>query len=162
MLVVERIVDEKPRLEFKYKIKSGPTTIKSYGLTLAKCLRFPSSLIDRAEELLDKVKDETFINISNDTNRKKSRDADETTDSSRVSDAIAELDKDVIDLYSYVLLLMSTEQKQQVEWISINTINEKVERLINMMTPELKEMIETSSLEEVISVLNTSKTSEVI
>lgn len=161
MVVLERMVDEKPRLEFKYKIQSGPTTIKSYGLALARCLRFPSSLIDRAEELMDKVNEETLINIGDETGSGNNNcGPDETTDSSGVSRAIAELDKDVIDLYSYVLLLMSTGPNQEEEVINVNTINQKVERLINKMTPELKKMIQTSSLEEVISVLNASRTLE--
>lgn len=81
MLVEQKIIDGKQRLEFKYKIQvekytfshegvflvfiwfalqSGPTPIKSYGLALARCLRFPSSLIDRAEELVDKIEDSSI------------------------------------------------------------------------------------------------------
>ena len=40
-----------------FVLQSGPTPIKSYGLALARCLRFPASLIDRAEELVDQIED---------------------------------------------------------------------------------------------------------
>lgn len=156
MLVLERFIDGKPRLEFKYKIQSGPTTVKSYGLALARCIRLPSSLINRAEELVDKVIDETFV-LNEEAG--KCRAADETVNSSVIPEAIAELDKDVIDLYSYILLLMSTNQEDLDDWINLDTINQKVESLINKMSPELKEMIQSSSLEDVISILNSSKSS---
>lgn len=159
MLVAEKIVDNKPRLEFKYKIQTGPSTIKSYGLALARCLRFPSSLIDRAEELVERVTEETFLDLS-DIRNKGSRGADATRNSSVVAEAITDLDKDVIDLYSHVLLLMSTDQNQPLESISVNAINQKVERLIKKMSPDLRQMIEESSLEEVVIALNGSKATE--
>lgn len=159
MLVAEKIVDNKPRLEFKYKIQTGPSTIKSYGLALARCLRFPSSLIDRAEELVERVTEETFLDLS-DIRNKGSRGADATRNSSVVAEAITDLDKDVIDLYSHVLLLMSTDQNQPSESISVNAVNQKVERLIKKMSPDLRQMIEESSLEEVVIALNGSKATE--
>lgn len=159
MLVAEKIVDNKPRLEFKYKIQTGPSTIKSYGLALARCLRFPSSLIDRAEELVERVTEETFLDLS-DIRNKGSRGAVATRNSSVVAEAITDLDKDVIDLYSHVLLLMSTDQNQPSESISVNAVNQKVERLIKKMSPDLRQMIEESSLEEVVIALNGSKATE--
>lgn len=162
MLVEERIVEDRPRLDFKYKIQSGPTTIKSYGLALARCLRFPTSLIDRAEEIVDQVLDEP-LDITKAKNTQKqtadqteSMEIDETNETSNVSQEMTVLDKDVIDLYSYVLLLMSSNKKQQA---SVDIVNQKLENLIAKMSPEFREMIKNSSLEEIISVLNATRSS---
>lgn len=157
MLVELRIVDEKPRMEFKYKIRSGPTTIKNYGLALASCLRFPSSLIDRAEQLVDKVLDESLINIDK-TNKTIASGDHEHNETTFVSQELPELERDVIDLFSYILLLMSSDQKQ-TSGISVGIVNQKLKCLIDKLSPEFREMIQKSTLEEVISVLNASRSS---
>jgi DNA mismatch repair ATPase MutS len=155
MLVEERIVDDRPRLEFKYKIRSGPSTITSYGLALARCLRFPTTLIDRAEEIAEHVNEESMIDITRHNtkdNRKAFDDTEamEVDDSNGVSQELAVLDGDVIDLYSYILLMM-THKEQQNE---VEAVNQKLENLIQKMSPEFKELIRNSSLDEIIGVLN--------
>jgi hypothetical protein len=164
MLVEERIVEDRPRLDFKYKIQSGPTTIKSYGLALARCLRFPSSLIDKAEEIVDQVLEESLIDISKakNTQRPNSNDSeameiDEANETSNVSQEMAVMDKDVIDLYSYVLLLMNSGSTLNN---NVDVVNQKLVNLIDKMSPEFRELIKTSSLEEIISVLNSTRSSE--
>jgi DNA mismatch repair ATPase MutS len=155
MLVEERIVDDRPRLEFKYKIRSGPSTITSYGLALARCLRFPTTLIDRAEEIAEQVNEESMIDITRHNtkdNRKAFDDTEamEVDDPNGVSQELAVLDGDVIDLYSYILLMM-THKEQQNE---VEAVNQKLENLIQKMSPEFKELIRNSSLDEIIGVLN--------
>lgn len=108
---------------------------------------------------MDKVVDETFHDTTrNPSNRQNA--SNETMETSSVSDEILGLDKDVIDLYSHVLLLMSTELKPQDDQSNMNIINHKLASLIEKMTPEFKEMIKTSSLEDVISILNATKFTE--
>jgi DNA mismatch repair ATPase MutS len=156
MLVEQRTVEGKPRLEFRYKIQSGPTTVKNYGLALARCLRFPTSLIDRAEELVDKVTDETLINFS----KKKNKDEQPAVDQSMETvQELAEMDKEIIDLYSYILLLMDSD-RQQTSCISVDMINQKLKTLTEKMSPEFRDLIRTLPLAEIISLLNTSKGSE--
>lgn len=158
MFVHQKIVDDKLRLEFKYKIQSGPTSIKSYGLALARCLRFPTSLLDRAEELVEHVMDESLVDINLDKNASKVDDEDEPMEKTFVQEEMTELSKDVIDLYSYILLLMSTSKdKPEETGVSTDTINAKLKQLISKMSPEFKHMIQTSSLEDIISVLNASR-----
>jgi DNA mismatch repair ATPase MutS len=164
MLVEERTVDDRPRLEFKYKIRSGPSTITSYGLALARCLRFPSTLIDRAEEIADQVDEDSMIDITGcntKDNRKtfddsEAMEVDDPNESSSVSEEMTALDTDVIDLYSYILLMM-THQEQQSE---VDTVNQKLENLIGKMSLEFKEMIKNSSLDEIIGVLNATRSSD--
>lgn len=159
MLVVEKTVEGKPRLEYKYKIQSGPSPIKSYGLALARCLRFPTSLIDRAEEVLNQIEDESFFNKSR-TKKPGSRDETlNTTSTSYVATAMAELDKDVIDLYSYVLLLMSSDQDHEAESVNMAVINLKLKSLIEKMTPEFRAFVKNSPLQDVINALNISRVS---
>lgn len=164
MLVEERIVncDDQPRLEFKYKIQSGPTTIKNYGLALARCLRFPSTLIDRAEEIVDQILDESIIDITENTQKQspdgsESMEVDETNETSNASQEMSALDKDVIDLYSYVLLMMSNNKKQSN---SVDIVNQKLMGLIEKMSPDFRDLIKNSSLEEIISVLNVTRSSD--
>lgn len=80
----------------------------------------------------------------------------ETMETSSVSDEMAGLEKDVIDLYSHILLLMSTDQEN----CQLNMVNQKLASLIDKMSPEFREMIKSSTLENVIRVLNASKSTE--
>ena len=159
MLVQERIIDERPRLEFKYKIQSGPSNIKSYGLALARCLRFPSSLIDRAEEISDQLLDDSLIDISKVRSTQRNLDESEPMeiDKEKDSQEMEHLEKDVIDLYSFILMMM-THQAEQKE---VDVVNQKLMNLIEKMTLEFREMIKNSSLEDIITVLNATKMSDV-
>ena len=164
MLVHERIVEDKVRLDFKYKVQSGASMVKNYGLALARTLRFPSSLIDRAEELIQTIEDESVIPFLNDTSRTKNRDDDDVTMGDETSKIIENatqeingLERDVIDLYSYVLLLMSTEKNKKFDHISIEIINDKLADMIKIMSPELRELLKQSSLDDIIGILNSSK-----
>lgn len=160
MVVEQRTVDDKLRLEFKYKIKSGPTKVKSYGLALARCLRFPSSLLDRADELVEKVLDESCVNMA--MPKKTFPERDETTDSintTLVSQEMTVLEKDVLDLYSSVLILMSNDTNQEAIRINEEAVNQRLVNLIDKMSPEFQEIIKTSSLNNLISILNASSIS---
>lgn len=161
MQVEERIIDDQPRLEFKYKIQSGPSNVKNYGLALARCLRFPTSLIERAEEIVDQVLDESLIDLTitkkSNHDEEEPMEVDEVTDTSNVTEEMSVLEKDVIDLYSYVLLMMSSNQNQES---SVDVVNQKLASLIEKMSLDFSEMIKSSTLEEIISVLNASRSSE--
>lgn len=160
MVVKEKIVDENIRLEFKYQIQSGPSPTKNYGLALARSLRFPSTMLDRAEELISKVEDDSVIPFMNEVDKPKPVDKD--GDVSMMDETIQEiggLEKDVIDLYSYILLLMSTDEDKQLDYISIEIVNDKLRELIDSMTPNFREMLKNSPLEEIIGVLNASRSS---
>ena len=158
MLVQERIIDDRPRLDFKYKIQSGPSNIKSYGLALARCLRFPSSLIDRAEEISDQILDDSLIDTSKVRITQENCDGSELmeVDGEKNSQEMNHLEKDVIDLYSFILMMM-TKQAEQKE---IDVVNQKLMNLIEKMSPEFREMIKNSSLEDIITVLNATKMSD--
>jgi DNA mismatch repair ATPase MutS len=160
MAVDQKIVDDCLRLEFKYKIRSGPTEVKSYGLALARCLRFPSTLIDRAEDIIEAIADESFINIPTrrDVQQNVGDDDQSEMNSSSFSQEICDLDREVVDAYSFVLLLMSTKKEENVNWISVATVNQKLDELLKKMTPELQEMIKMSPLEQIIRMLNSSST----
>lgn len=60
MEVEQKMVDDNERLEFKYRIQYGGTNVKSYGISLARLLRFPRSLIKRADELVGQIADDTI------------------------------------------------------------------------------------------------------
>lgn len=160
MSVKQHVVDEKVRLEFKYRIQSGPSPVQNYGLALARSLRFPSSMLDRADELILKVEDDSVLPFMDEVDKQKKEDKRErdgdVTMMDETTHEIDSLEKDVIDLYSYVLLLMSTEGNQNLNYISIEIINDKLRDLISSMTPSLQEMLKKSSLEDIISVLNNS------
>jgi hypothetical protein len=113
-------------------------------------------MLDRADELITKVEDDSVIPFVNEIDKQKDKDGDVTM-MDETTQEIDSLEKDVIDLYSYVLLLMSTEGDQKLDYINIEIVNEKLRDLIESMTPGLREMLKNSSLEEVISILNASK-----
>lgn len=160
MIVKEVVVDDKIRLDFKYRIQSGPSPIKNYGLALARSIRFPSSMLDRADEVISKVDDESVLPFINEVDKEKSKDKDgDVTMSDETTQEVDSLERDVIDLYSYVLLLMSTEEDKKLDYISIEIVNEKLRDLIDSMSPNLREMLKNSSLEEILSMLNSSKSS---
>lgn len=160
MAVKQKIVDEKVRLEFKYQVQAGPSPVKNYGLALARSLRFPSSMLDRADELISKVEDDSVIPFVNEVDKQKDNedsDGDVTMmDDDVAPEVIDELEKDVIDLYSYVLLLMSTEGDKKLDYINIDVVNDKLRALIEAMTPKMREFLKNSELERIISVVNRS------
>lgn len=165
MRVVEKIVDDKPRLEFKYEVQSGPTTVKSYGLTLARCLRFPQSVIKRAEELVDQITDESLVEFMDETKqsitKNKQANEDHTMNASNAETVVEEygtIEKDTIELYSHILLLMSTE-KDETTLERVNFIGQQLRELIESMSPEFREQISSMSLSELLTVLNSSRSS---
>lgn len=70
------------------------------------------------------------------------------------------LEHEVIDLFSYIILLISTG-KDVAEWINIDMINCKIRSLIEIMSPEFREVIRNSSINEIINVLNCSRNSSI-
>lgn len=70
------------------------------------------------------------------------------------------LEHEVIDLFSYIILLISTG-KDGAEWINIDMINCKIRSLIEIMSPEFREVIRNSSINEIINVLNCSRNSSI-
>lgn len=158
MHVDERFVEGKVRLDYKYMVKSGPTNIKSYGLALAKCLRFPSTMLDRAEEIIEEIPEESYIDLNKTKNDNQTRVRnDETLQSMNASvfaQGMTELDKDVIDLYSYIILLMSSDKNGQENAVSVETIQQKLRSLIPKMSPEFRELINNSSISSILSILN--------
>lgn len=154
MLTLERSVDGKPFLEFKYKIQSGKSNVSNYGLALARCLRFPRSLIKRAEEIIEQVEEESY---ENDSHPNRSTDANETLCTSmKPSEVMTGLEKDAIDLYSYILLLMSSTKDQQTSGINVDVINHKLKSLVDKMSPDFQKMLKNSSLDDVLDALNAS------
>lgn len=158
MLVEEKIIDGKVRLDFKYKIQSGPSPIKNYGLALARALRFPSSMIERADELINKIEEESIIPFLNERNSNDNDNDDSMMDqTTRTSNEIDQLEREVVDLHSFVLLLMSTDKDKKFDHVSIEIINEKLRNLIDLMTPNLRELLQKSSIDEILGILNSSK-----
>lgn len=165
MLVDQKIIDDKIHLDFKYKIFSGPSEVKNYGIALARTIRLPSSIIDRADELIGSIEDESVLPLILDKESTKETTTDVVDDtmnetSKTINETTQEIDgleKDVIDLYSYVLLLMSTDKEKRFEHISIEIINEKLRELISTMSPQLCELLKESSLDEIIGILNSSR-----
>ncbi|CAO1340952.1 unnamed protein product [Diamesa serratosioi] len=159
MLAEQKTIDGNQRLDFKFQIQSGATPIKSYGLSLARCLRFPTSLIDRAEELVDEIKDESVNAFMNDT-KNESNVSNNSSESSIICTEMTHLEHEVIDLFSYILLLISTG-KDGAEWINIDMVNCKIKCLIELMSPEFRDVLRNLSISEIISVLNCSRNSTI-
>lgn len=122
-------------------------------------VRFPSSILDRAEELISKINDESIVGLINaELQQKRSANGSKSINSStdEISNEITDMEKDVIDLYSYILLLMSTDADKTYDYISINVINQKLQQLIETMSPAFKNLLKEESLEHILSVLNAS------
>lgn len=165
MQVDQLTVEGKLRLNYKYVVQSGPTDVQSYGLALARCLRFPSEMLRRAEELGRQIPDDSYVDLGKtrqDANKSKTRNNDSmmSVEGSTFAQAMIDLDKDVIDLYSYILLLMSSEKNQPETFSSVEKIHQKLEFLISKMSPEFKELINNSSLPGILSILNATSISD--
>lgn len=159
MVVLSKLVDNKMRLNFKYRIQPGPSTVKSYGIALANMTRFPTTLIDRAEELLPNICEQSLLNliktsannsnISKRSNESLNKSINNTSAESYAAE-LTDLDREVIDLFSHVLLQLSTTDNKQ----GLATINEKVEDLVGAMSPNLRKLLIEASLEEIITIIN--------
>jgi hypothetical protein len=125
-------------------------------------VRFPSSILDKAEELITKINDESIVGLINaELQQKRNADASKSINNStdEISNEISDMEKDVIDLYSYILLLMSTDSDKTYDYISINVINQKLQQLIDTMSPAFQNLLKEESLEHIISMLNASSSS---
>ena len=122
-------------------------------------VRFPSSILDKAEELVTKINDESIVGFINEEIKQKrnadlSKSINNSTD--EISNEITDMEKDVIDLYSYILLLMSTDSDKTYDYISVNVINQKLKQLIETMSPAFQNLLKEESLEHIMSMLNAS------
>jgi len=125
-------------------------------------VRFPSSILDKAEELITKINDESIVGFINaELQQKRNADGSKSINNStdEISNEITDMEKDVIDLYSYILLLMSTDSEKTYDYISINVINQKLQQLIDTMSPAFQNLLKEESLEHIISMLNASSSS---
>ena len=52
---------------------------------------------------------------------------------------------------------MSTEKNKKFDHISIEIINDKLSDMIKIMSAELRELLKQSSLDDIIGILNSSK-----
>ncbi|KAL7039371.1 hypothetical protein ACKWTF_009888 [Chironomus riparius] len=159
MVVEEKMNDDKIVLNFKYRVQSGPSTLKSYGLALSNMVRFPSSILDKAEELITKINDESIVGFINaEIKLKRNEDLSKSINNStdEIYNEITDMEKDVIDLYSYILLLMSTDSDKTYDYISVSVINQKLKQLIETMSPAFQNLLKEESLEHIMSMLNAS------
>lgn len=181
MEVKELLVEDKTHLEYAYKIKSNITNVKNYGLAIARFVRLPVSLLERAEEVVELIQDETMLmNLSrkersSNTSRNESENTtmrnrnetshrtDMTANQTIISEEMPLYEKDIVEIFSLVLILMSRvdiTQPNSDSKIVLNKINKRLEMLIEKMSPELKAMIQQSTLNVIISALNATKSSE--
>jgi hypothetical protein len=163
MVAVEKIIDDKTRLEFTYKVKQGISEIKNYGLAIARCLRFPEPLIDRADQLVGEIEDftmifnETMASKSNKTinslnNSRKSANISNTT-SLAVSE-MQEYSREIYELFSEIVLLMNDPNRKEDKTKMMN-LNQKIKNLYNKISDEFKQFLQNSELGEIISEMST-------
>lgn len=128
-------------------------------------IRFPPTLLDRAGELISRISDESIVSFfhaeaqkkKEEINGNKSKSFNSTTD--EFSNEISDMEKDAFDLYSYILLLMSTDSDKKYDYISIDVINQKLHQLIETLSPAFRDLLREESLEHIISILNASRSS---
>ncbi|EAT47799.1 AAEL001140-PA, partial [Aedes aegypti] len=53
-------VDGFERLRYKYTVAEGKTNVKNYGIALARCVRIPETVISRAEQINEDLKNRTI------------------------------------------------------------------------------------------------------
>lgn len=165
MEVKEIIAEDKTRLEYTYRIKSGITKVKNYGLAIAKLVRFPSRMLERAEEVIEQIQDESMLMNESVKTRKQNETIvrnDVSVNQTLVLEEMPRIEKDIFEIFSLVLMLMSRADFTQPNPDSHNVlkqINKRLEALAEKMTPELKAMIEQSALTELINALNGTRSS---
>lgn len=166
--MIETNVDDTPRLQYTYKIKADINRVKNYGLTLAKCVRLPDRLLQRADEIVGQVHDNVMISTadksktSSSRKNRSTRSANLTADQTILSDEMPMLQRDVFNIFSIVQELMS--QGSPVENSNtdkvLEQIQKRVDEMINKMSPEFKAVLAQISCAEIIAAMNSTSITE--
>lgn len=135
-------------------------------------MRLPQSLLDRAEELVDVISEEAmneFVNNSihgektdtsnkSSTSRNSNQTGEPTIEQSIISNEISAVEREVFDIFSHITLLMNDKENgiDNNDSVNVQTVSDKVASLVEIMSPEFLEIVNTSSIEEIISAINDS------
>jgi hypothetical protein len=135
-------------------------------------MRFPQSLLDRAEELVDEISEEAmneFVNTSINADKTKSkgkpdssRNMNQTYEQSMnqtvLSTEISAVEREVFDLFSHITLFMNDVENgsENNQTVDIETVNEKVAGLVEMMSPQFLDIVNKSTMDEIIAALSDS------
>lgn len=163
--MIETNVDDTPRLQYTYKIKADINRVKNYGLTLAKCVRLPDRLLQRADEIVGQVHDNVMISTADQSktnSSRKDRTANLTADQTILSDQMPMLQRDVFNIFSIVQELMSQENPEENSNTDkvLEQIQKRVDEMINKMSPEFKAVLAQISCAEIIAAMNSTSITE--
>lgn len=158
--------EETVRLKYTYKITKDINRVKNYGLALAKCVRLPASLLQRADALVEQIQDDSMVSVGGNKN---------TTSRSNVSLAsrgraslnetmsteMPKVQRDCCEIFSMVQTLMSQGNRSQSgnSAMQLDQIVKRIDVMINNMTPRFRSEIEQSSCGDIIAGMNSTMVS---
>nr|XP_019536182.2 mutS protein homolog 4-like [Aedes albopictus] len=139
-------VDGFERLRFKYTVAEGKTNVKNYGISLARCVRIPETVISRAEEINEDLKNRTiggrFTHNTTTWNGSFSTQAN-----------IHHFDKRLYDLYAQLALLLSESDREDMGALGVQ-LNDLLERFVGALPSDVVNYLKETPLETLLTAKN--------
>ncbi|XP_055528058.1 mutS protein homolog 4-like [Wyeomyia smithii] len=124
------------RLRYKYSVTEGRTTVKNYGISLARCVHIPESVIQRAVEINRQLSGEFLGHNTTTVNSSLSTEANRNL-----------FDRRLYDLYAQMASLLSTASGE----LQADRLGEQLEQLLRdfagKLSPEVVRFLQETPLE---------------
>ncbi|XP_053690490.1 mutS protein homolog 4-like [Sabethes cyaneus] len=131
-------VDGVSRLRYKYTVSEGKTAEKNYGISLARCVRMPESVILRAEEINKRLSAEFASHNTTTLNSTLSTEANRTL-----------FDKRLYELYAQVASVLPTAVDGT--YVDDERLGEQLEQLLgefaSSLSPDVVRFLKETPLE---------------
>uniref|UniRef100_A0A8D8E0A8 MutS protein homolog 4 n=2 Tax=Culex pipiens TaxID=7175 RepID=A0A8D8E0A8_CULPI len=137
-------IEGSDRLRYKYTVSEGKTSVKNYGISLARCVRMPPSVITRAEQINEQLKarsSTTQVNAHNSTL------ADETLSTQA---NLRCFDKRLYDLYAQIACVLSAPTDGQDSDTLTTHLNSVLEGFTSALPPEAVRYLRQTPLDELL------------
>lgn len=131
------------RLRYKYTVAEGKTNVKNYGISLARCVRIPESVIRRAETLNEQLKDSSFGCVPIPHN---STTLNETFSTQA---NIQHFDKRLYDFYAQIAAVLSETGQFDPETFGVR-LNALLEGFVGSLPVEVVEFVRKTPLQSLL------------
>ncbi|XP_062559782.1 mutS protein homolog 4-like [Armigeres subalbatus] len=137
-------VDGFERLRYKYTVAEGKTNVKNYGISLARCVRIPETVISRAEQINEELKNRTI-------GGRFSHNTTTFNGSFSTQANLQHFDKRLYDLYAQLALLLSESNEDNPEAIGSN-LNGLLEKFVATLPEDVVQYLKETPLESLLAM----------
>ncbi|XP_058838742.1 mutS protein homolog 4-like [Topomyia yanbarensis] len=135
-------VDGVDRLRYKYTVAEGKTNVKNYGISLARCVRIPDSVIKRAEQINEQLRNSNFCEpVAHDTTTFNGSISTETNH--------RQFGKQLYNLYAQIASLISEADERNGDRLG-EQLNSLLAEFTSSLPREVVDYLKDTSLESLL------------